>query len=99
MEKRLLSNYGGVTRYGFINNDGDMVVETHNNVVHDLIAQNERERIEGPPKWGDGRKVASIPLDLYYDLKRRGIIDDAKKLKQFLNDSGFNKLRTFEGKV
>lgn len=99
MQKRLLSSFGGVTRYGWINSDGDLVVETHNNVVHDLIAQNHDERVNAPGNWGDGRKVASLPLDMYWDLKQRGIIDDAKKLKAFLNDPDFKKLRTFEGKV
>jgi len=43
--------------------------------------------------------VASIPLNVYYDLKQKGIIDDAKAFKRWLNDSENRFFRTKPGKV
>jgi len=44
-------------------------------------------------------RVASIPLNVYYDLKRRGIADDPKAMKKWLNDPDNRVFRTREGTV
>lgn len=46
------------------------------------LANNERQDFKG-----DMHRVASIPLSIYYDLKKRGILDDQKRMRQWLNDS------------
>jgi len=43
--------------------------------------------------------VASIPLSIYYDLKRQGIVDDPVRLKRWLNDSDNKYFRTRGGVV
>jgi hypothetical protein len=43
--------------------------------------------------------VASIPLPLYFDLKAKGIIDDQKKFKEWLNDSDNRHFRMRPGKI
>jgi len=43
--------------------------------------------------------VASIPLNLYYDLKRQGIVDDPARFKKWLNDSDNRFFRTRGGRV
>ena len=48
-------------------------------------------------KWNDLNKVASIPLSVYYDLKRRGIADDPVALKKWMNDSDNQVFRTRQG--
>jgi hypothetical protein len=50
-------------------------------------------------KWGDMSRVASIPLSVYYDLKRRGIADDPVALRKWLNDGDNRVFRTREGTV
>jgi hypothetical protein len=45
------------------------------------------------------RKVASIPLALYFDLKKQGIIDDQARFKKWLNDRDNLVFRTHEGRV
>lgn len=51
-------------------------------------------------RWGDGKIVASIPMDLYYrkivPMKKAG--DDAG-LKRFLDDPDNRAFRTFQGAV
>jgi len=44
-------------------------------------------------------KVASIPMNIYFDLKQRGILNDQKKMKQWLNDPDNKYFRTRPGLV
>lgn len=51
-------------------------------------------------RWGDGKIVASIPMDLYHrtilPMKKAG---DDRGLKAWLDNSDNRAFRTFEGKV
>ena len=53
--------------------------------------------IDSKAKYGDLARVASIPLSVYYDLKRRGIADDPAALKKWLNDPDNRAFRTRGG--
>jgi hypothetical protein len=44
-------------------------------------------------------KVASIPMNVYFDLKEKGILDDPAALKRWLNDSDNRFFRTKAGRV
>jgi hypothetical protein len=44
-------------------------------------------------------KVASIPMTLFYDLKKQGIIDDPARLKAWLNNPDNRFFRTRPGRV
>ena len=50
-------------------------------------------------RHGDVSRVANIPLVVWADLKRRGIMDDEKKLSAWLNDPENRMFRTRPGKV
>lgn len=59
-----------------------------------MNAHDERAR------WQDNNNlVASIPLTVYWDLKRRGIVDDPKRFKAWLNDPDNRAFRARPGKV
>ena len=64
-----------------------------------IIKANKAEANETPQRFGDMAKVASIPLPLFYDLKRRGIIDDRKKLMAWLRDPDNRFFLTRSGKI
>jgi hypothetical protein len=57
----------------------------------------------GRDKWGDqigaSTKVASIPLNVYQDLKSKGILKDQAALKRWLNDPDNAVFRTRPGNV
>lgn len=57
----------------------------------------------GKDKWGDGydhrTKVASIPLNIWMDLKKRGISSDPIAMKRWLNDPDNFAFRTRPGTV
>lgn len=72
----------------------------------DLIELNKahmREFSSGKDKWGDGydhrTKVASIPLNLYMDLVKKGITRDPVAFKRWLNDPDNFAFRTRPGVV
>ena len=48
---------------------------------------------------GDMHKVASIPMSIFYDLKRKGILDDPVAMKKWLNDPDNRVFRTRPGQV
>jgi len=52
-------------------------------------------------KWNqDGNNhIASIPLPLYFELKRKGIVDDRKAFLKWLSDPDNRFFRTREGKI
>lgn len=51
-------------------------------------------------KWGDGlQHVASIPMVIYWDWKRKGWIDDPVKLRTLLNDPDNRFMRTKLGDI
>ena len=99
MSKRLFDTdpMTGITRYWHVKDNGEYVIETVQNL--DVDQSNRRQRIETDKrtKWGDMNRVASIPLSVYYDLKRQGIADDPKALKKWLNDRDNRVFRTREG--
>jgi len=80
--------------------DDHFVISTSQDVSK-IIEVNKRSAnaVDKRDKWGEFSKVASIPLSIYYDLKKQGIIDDEQRFKRWLND-GDNKLfRTRGGTI
>ena len=64
-----------------------------------LLDYNRQLYNEAPDHWGDGAVAARMPLELYFDLKRQGIMDDERALKRWLNDLDNQKFRTRRGTV
>lgn len=90
----------GITRYWHVKSDGEFVIETQQQ-VSDISEANKRSfaNTDTKAKYGDMAKVASIPLNVYYELKRQGIVDDPKAMKKWLNDPDNRVFRTRGGTV
>jgi len=70
----------------------------------DILELNKLQRAHfssGKDKWGDGfdhrTKLATLPLTIYTDLKKRGIMDDPKAFARWLDENWYFKTR--EGSV
>jgi hypothetical protein len=85
---------------------GDVAIET----VQDVTAPVERSKAEYAQfdertPWGKGfmHKVASIPLALYWQLRRHGIYEEhdpfRRKFRKWLNDSDNRAFRTRPGRI
>lgn len=66
-----------------------------------LLDQNRREHNDATDAhWkGDLHKVASLPLMIWFKLKKEGILDDQKRFRKWLNDPDNAKFRTRGGHV
>lgn len=50
-------------------------------------------------RWGDGQRVARIPLTVYHELRKKGITQDSAAFKRWLNDPDNRVFRTRPGRV
>lgn len=90
----------GLSRYFSYDEASDTYTIRTQQEVTDLLDANRDQANAAPTGWkGDVHKVASIPLNVYYDLKRRGIVDDPKRLREWLNDPDNRYFRTKTGRV
>ena len=98
MQKRLFDRDPelGITKYWHVKDNGEYVVETVQDVTG-IAEYNKRSYNNTDKKWKDVNKVASIPLSVYYELKRQGIADNPKALRKWLNDSNNQVFRTRQG--
>jgi len=103
MAKRLLSEnqMTGTKTYHDYDASSDQSVITTSADVTDIIESNKAQfnDTDERARYGDMSKVASIPMNVYFDLKKRGILNDQKKMKAWLNDSENKYFRTRPGRV
>lgn len=62
--------------------------------VSGLLDSNRAQANEPVKRGAEWRKVATIPLVVLFDLRRRGIIGDQKAFKRWLNDPDNRFFRT-----
>jgi len=91
----------GTTKWWHYDADRDEATIETVNEVGDLVEQNKAQNAatDETARWGEWSKVASIPMPLFYRLKKQGIIDDPKKMKAWLNDADNRFFRTRPGRV
>jgi hypothetical protein len=101
MQKRIFDTdpLTGITRYWHVKDNGEYVIETVQELDVGEANTRARNATDKRTKWGEMARVASIPLSVYYDLKRQGIVDDQKAFKKWLNDPDNRVFRTREGTV
>lgn len=73
-------------------------IETEQDVT-DLVEANQEVAKEDTGRYGEFTRIASVPMNVYFDLKKRGIIGDKKKLQAWLNDPDNRFYRTKLGRV
>ncbi len=103
INKRLVSENAaiGQKQYWHDHDDGSVTIQTVQD-VEDVAESNKQSfnQVDERANWqGDMHKVASIPMAIFYDLKRKGILDDPAAMKKWLNDSDNRVFRTRPGQV
>jgi len=96
--KRLFSRDAatGISKYWHVTGEGEYVIETVQDSTK-ILEANKRSYNDVSGKFGNHAKVASIPLSVYYELKKQGIADDPTALKKWLNQSDNEAFRTRSG--
>lgn len=81
--------------------DGNVTIETQQDIT-DIVELN-KALMNDPVQWGEGARVAQLPMSIYFDLKRKGIIDEddpkGTRLRRWLNDRDNQVFRTRPGKL
>jgi hypothetical protein len=99
--KRLFSEdkLTGIKKFWHVTDKGEYVVETVQQ-MDAILDQNKREYNSSSERWGEKlNKVATLPLSVYYQLKREGIADDPKRLAKWMNDPDNRAFRTRGGRL
>ena len=81
--------------------DGSVTIQTVQD-VGDVAEENKQtfNQFDERANWkGDMHKVASIPMSIFYDLQRKGILNDPVAMKKWLNDPDNRVFRTRPGQV
>jgi|TARA_R100001463_G_scaffold23569_1_gene56451 hypothetical protein len=80
--------------------DDKIVIEQTQDVTS-IIESNRRQlnMVDKHAKYGEWSKIASIPLSIYYELKKKGIVDDPIAMKKWLNDPDNKYFRTRGGRA
>jgi len=81
--------------------EGNVTIQTVQDVT-DIVEANKAvyNQIDERANWkGDMHRVGSIPMSIFYDLQRQGILQDEKRLKAWLNDPANQVFRTRPGRV
>lgn len=80
--------------------DGDFKLVTQQ-AIDPILEDNQENRKERDrnTRWKDINHVASIPLNIFWELKEKGIADDEKAMKKWLNEPENRVFRTREGRV
>jgi hypothetical protein len=104
MDKKLLSHdpVTGISKVFHADDNGDsFVIQTQQSAaaIESIIENNKRNFNDASGSFGNGKMVASIPLSIYWDLKKKGIADDPVAMKRWLNDPDNAAFRTWPGRV
>ena len=91
--------FTGITTYFIYDDATDTFVLHKEQDVSGIIELNKTDFNEAPLGWADGRRVASIPMNIFWDLKQKGIADDQAALRRWLNDPDNRFFRTRPGKI
>ena len=91
----------GQKQYWHDHDDGSVTIETVQTV--DAVAEDNKavfNQFDERTNWkGDMHRVASIPMSIFYDLQRKGILNDPAAMKRWLNDPDNRVFRTRPGQV
>ena len=67
--------------------------------MDEIVEANKQAYNNAPDRWGDFTRVASVPIAVYFDLKKKGIADDDAAMKRWLEDPDNRFFRTRPGNL
>lgn len=89
----------GISHVFYYDDVTDEATITAEQDVDDVVEFNKQQFNEQHGRWGEFTKVASLPLVVYHDLQKKGVLDDRKAFKRWLNDPDNRFFRTRPGHV
>lgn len=101
MSKRLITDDAltGIKTYLDYDGDDDDAIIVKEQDVTGIVESNKAAFDAAPKRWGDMTHVGRIPLTVYYELERKGILQDQQELVKWLNDPANAMWRTRPGTI
>lgn len=87
----------GVARDAVV--DGDLLHIVVSQDVERILDEIKDLRDAPVPKFAANKHAARLPVPIYEDLKRRGIIDDEEAFKRWLNSADAAPWRVWQGQL
>ncbi|UOF77912.1 hypothetical protein [Caudoviricetes sp.] len=84
--------------FNYDNNTNEVTITAEQD-VDAIVEQNKQLMNEAPDRWGEWTRVAQIPMVVLMDLQKRGILNDQKEMKKWLNDPDNRFFRTKAGTI
>lgn len=89
----------GISHVFYYDDETDEATITAEQQLAPIIDENKELYNDAPTRFGDTARVAQIPMVVYWDLQKRGILNDQVALKKWLNDPDNRFFRTRPGNV
>lgn len=89
----------GISHVFYYDDVTDEASVTAEQDVTAVLEANKKAFNDAPERYGEWARVAQIPMVIYLDLKKKGILDDQAALKRWLNDPDNRLFRTRAGSV
>lgn len=96
LDHNTISGVGHVFHYDETTNEARITAQQD---ATPIIEENKRLLNDTPNKFGEGVRVAQIPMVVYHDLMKKGILRDQNELRKWLNDPENRFFRTHPGRV
>lgn len=91
----------GIERWFHSSDDGEsFTIETRQDSTQ-LLDANKALYNDAPVRFGNQMwtRVAQLPMNLWHELKQKGILDDDAEMKKWLNDPDNRFFRTRPGRL
>lgn len=89
----------GISHVFYYDNETDEATIVAEQEVKSIIEENKQLFNDAPTRFGDTARVAQIPMVVYMDLKKKGIVNDSNEMRKWLNDPENRFFRTRPGRV
>lgn len=76
----------------------EMIIQTQQR-TDEIIEANKERYNNASNRWGEGQMIASLPLTIWGELSKKGILRDKKALRRWLNDPDNAVFRTRPGRI
>ena len=89
----------GISHVFHLEADGTATITAEQDFAPTLELNKQEYNHAGNDRFGEWNKVASIPLTIYNDMVKSGMVNDQAALKRWLNDSSNRFFRTRPGTI
>lgn len=89
----------GISHVFYYDDETDEATIVAEQKIEDILESNKAIYNEDHGRFGEMDRVAQLPMVVYYELKKNGILNDQEALRRWLNDPDNRFFRTRPGTI